>query len=103
MFAIVEMGGKQYKVEEDQIIRVEKISGNVGDRVALDRVLLISDGDSVYTGEEVPASASVEAEVVEQTRGQKIKVFKFKRRKGSRRQKGHRQYITKLKINRIEK
>ena len=101
MFAIVEMGGKQYKVEEDQVIKVEKVSGEVGDRIQIDRILLLSDGDTVYAGDTLPSGAAVEAEVLEQMRDRKIHVFKYKRRKGYRRKIGHRQNMTKLMIKSI--
>jgi len=103
MFAIVEMGGKQFKVEEDQIIQVEKIPGDRGDTISIDRILMLSDDDDIYVGKDVPATAHVTAEVLEQKRDQKIYVFKMKRRKSTRCKTGHRQYLTRIKIKEIEK
>lgn len=98
MFAVIETGGKQYKVAKDQIIKVEKLAGEAGDKIVLDRVLLIDDGKSVRLGAPLVTGVNVSAEIVEQTRGDKIIVFKKNRRKNYRRKRGHRQLLTALRI-----
>jgi large subunit ribosomal protein L21 len=101
MFAVIKTGGKQYKVAPGDIIRVEKLAGDVGRPVALDQVLMIGDGKGIAVGTPVIEGASVSAEVLGQTRGEKIIVFKKKRRKGYRRTQGHRQDLTVLRITDI--
>jgi len=98
MFAVIETGGKQYKVAKDDVIRIEKVSGEAGDKVTLDRVLLLGDEKSTKIGTPLINGVSVSAEIVEQTRGDKVIVFKKKRRKKYRRTQGHRQDLTVLKI-----
>ncbi len=85
MYAVVTSGGKQYKVEEGEILRVERIPGDVGSTVTFDLVLMISDGDTVSIGQPVLDDASVEGHIVEQGKSKKIIVFKYKRRKRYRR------------------
>lgn len=96
MYAIVETGGKQYKVSVDEQINVEKLEANVGDKVNL-KVLMVVDGDKVKAGDAVKKSV-VEAEVVEHGKDKKIVVFKYKAKKNYRRTQGHRQPYTTLKI-----
>jgi large subunit ribosomal protein L21 len=100
MFAVIRTGGKQYRVAPNDIIKVEKIAGKPGEIVELSEVLLLG-GDSPKTGSPTIAGALVAAEVLEQTRGDKVIVFKKKRRKGYRRKKGHRQDLTALRITEI--
>lgn len=102
MFAVVKTGGKQYKVEKDTIIRVEKLDAEAGKKVELDNVLMISDGKSAKIGSPILQGAKVIAEVLEQTRNEKIVVFKKKRRKNYRRKLGHRQHMTVLKVSDIK-
>ena len=101
MFAVVETGGKQYKVEVGQYVEVEKLENNVGDKINLN-VLLLSDGENVETGNPYVDGCTVEAEVVEHGKGDKIVVFKYKPKKNYRRKQGHRQPYTKLKITAIK-
>ncbi len=101
MYAVVAAGGKQYKVEEGDVLRIEKVSGDVGDSVTFDKVLLVADGDTLNVGQPVVESASVDARIVEQDRAKKIIVFKYKRRKRYRRTQGHRQDYTAVKIEKI--
>ncbi len=101
MFAIVKTGGKQYRVTENNVIRVEKLDLEAGAKVALDQVLMISDGKKTTVGLPVVKGAKVEATVLEQMRDRKVIVFKKKRRHNYRRKKGHRQHLTVLKINKI--
>ena len=102
MYAVMTSGGKQYKVEEGEILRVEKIPGDVGSSVTFDEVLMISDGDDVNIGQPVLDDASVEGHIVEQGKAKKIIVFKYKRRKRYRRKQGHRQQFTAVKIDSIK-
>lgn len=96
MYAVVETGGKQYKVSVDELVNVEKLEANVGDKVSL-KVLMIVDGDSVKAGDAASKSV-VEAEVVEHGKDKKLVVFKYKAKKNYRRTQGHRQPYTTLKI-----
>jgi len=97
MYAIVETGGKQYKVSENDTILVEKLPNVVGDKVKLDVLALVKDGE-ITNGNPVLAGAEVVAEVVEQGKADKITVFKYKAKKNYRRKQGHRQPYTALKI-----
>lgn len=101
MYAVVISGGKQYKVQEGDVLRVEKIPGNVGSSVVFDRVLMVAEGDEVNIGQPVLDDASVEGHIVEQGKAKKIIVFKYKRRKRYRRKQGHRQQFTAIKIDSI--
>src|SRR4029077_10755851 len=100
MFAVIRTGGKQYRVAPNDVIEIEKIAGNPGDIVELGEVLLLG-GDEPKAGKPLISGALVAAEVVEQGRGEKIIVFKKKRRKGYRRTKGHRQLLTTIRITEI--
>jgi large subunit ribosomal protein L21 len=100
MYAIVATGGKQYKVQEGDTIEVEKLVGEAGTAVELD-VVFISDGSKITTDEKTLAKAKVHAEIVEHFKGEKALVFKFKKRKGYKRLRGHRQDLTKLLITAI--
>ena len=100
MYAIIESGGKQFRVEEGGKIRVEKLGDAVGSEVVIDKVLMIGGG-SFVVGSPYVADAKVAAEVVEHGRGEKIIVFKKRRRQDSRRTQGHRQDFTTLKIKSI--
>ena len=102
MYAVVSSGGKQYKVQEGETLRVEKLKGEVGSEVSFDRVLLYSDGDKVTIGQPVVENVAVRGHIVEQGRAGKIIVFKFKRRKRYRKKQGHRQDYTAVKIDSIE-
>jgi large subunit ribosomal protein L21 len=101
MYAVVQTGGKQYKVEPGGTIEVERLPAEVGTTVELDRVLLIGEGDSVEVGSPTVAGARVLAEVVGQEKGDKIIVFRYKRKVRYRRKTGHRQRLTRLLIKEI--
>ena len=101
MFAVVKTGGKQYRVAKDDVIRVEKLAAEPGEKVALHDVLLIDEDGTKTVGAPVIEGAAVEAEVVDQARDKKVIVFKKKRRQNYRRKKGHRQHLTVLKITDI--
>lgn len=100
MYAIVEAGGQQFRVEEGGKIRVDFLSSEVGSEVVLDKVLLLG-GDKFAVGKPYVDGASVKAEVMDHVKGEKVVVFKKWRRNDSRRTKGHRQCYTTLKINSI--
>jgi large subunit ribosomal protein L21 len=101
MYAVVNTGGKQYKVQQGEVLRVEKLSGDVGSSVTFDRVLMFSDGENVSIGQPLLDGVSVEGHIVEQGKAKKIIVFKYKRRKRFRRKKGHRQEFTAIQIDSI--
>ena len=101
MYAVIRTGGKQYKVAEDDVIKVEKLAGEAGDSVEFNEVLMIGGTDAPKIGTPLVDGAMVAGEVVEQTRGDKIIVFKKKRRQGYRRKKGHRQLLTSVRITGI--
>jgi len=102
MYAVVNSGGKQYKVQQGEVLRVEKISGDVGSPVTFDRVLMFSDGENVRIGQPLLDSVAVEGHIVEQAKAKKIIVFKYKRRKRFRRKNGHRQEFTAVLIDSIQ-
>lgn len=102
MFAIIETGGKQYRVATDEKIIVEKLAGEVGSKITLDKVLLINNGTEVSFGSPVIAGAKVEAEILKNFKDDKIIIFKKRRRQNSRRKSGHRQSQTLLKITAIK-
>jgi len=102
MYAVIQTGGKQYKVMPGEEVRVEKMDGKVGDEVYFDDVLLVSQEDKVTVGSPVLENARVVAKITRHGRGPKIVVFKYKRRKGYRKKQGHRQDFTGVKITEIE-
>ncbi|MEW6670878.1 MAG: 50S ribosomal protein L21 [Thermodesulfobacteriota bacterium] len=101
MYAVLTTGGKQYKVEEGDVLRIEKISGEVGAAVSFDKVLMFSDGEKVQVGTPLLEGVAVSGRIVEQDKSRKILVFKSKRRKNYRRKAGHRQPYTAIKIDSI--
>ncbi len=102
MYAIIQTGGKQYRVAPGDVLRVERLPGQRGDEVNLDQVLLVtSDGGEVKVGTPLVANASVKGQILRQGKAKKILVFKKKRRKGYRRRQGHRQLVTALQIQEI--
>lgn len=101
MYAVIKTGGKQYRVSEGDILRVEKLDAEQGAAIEFDQVLLVSDGDDVKIGAPVLDGSKVIAEVVETGKGDKVRIVKFKRRQNYRRMKGHRQPYTEVKITGI--
>ena len=101
-YAVVRTGGKQYRVSEGDLVKVEKLDGAVGDTVTLGDVLFVGGNGEVKIGSPLISNAKVTGQIVGQTRAKKILVFKKKRRKSYSRQRGHRQYQTTLKITAIE-
>lgn len=102
MYAIFRALGKQFKAEKGKTIKVPRMDAEPGSKVTFDEVLLTSDGDKVKAGAPLVKGASVEAEVVGETKGEKIYVFKFKRRKNYRRKTGHRAKFTEIKITDVK-
>jgi len=102
LFAIVQTGGKQYRVSPGDILRVERLPGERGDEVLLEQVLLVADAEAIQVGQPLVAGARVLSEIVRQGKGKKIIVFKKKRRKKYRRKQGHRQLYTALEIKDIQ-
>ncbi len=102
MYAVIKTGGKQYRVTPGEQLQVEKISGEVGDAVTFDQVLLTSDGEAVQVGRPFVENAKVVGRIARHDKGRKIVVFKYKRRKNYRRKRGHRQPFTLIQIENIE-
>ncbi|KLV02448.1 50S ribosomal protein L21 [Photobacterium sp. MCCC 1A19761] len=101
MYAVFQSGGKQHRVSEGQTIRLEKLDAETGASVEFDSVLLVANGEEVTVGAPFVAGGKVTAEVVTHGRGDKVKIVKFRRRKHSRKQMGHRQWFTEVKITGI--
>jgi large subunit ribosomal protein L21 len=101
MYAVVKTGGKEYRISQGDIIRVEKFGGNVGDKVTLKDVLMVSQEGQVQLGTPRLTHAVVTGEIVQQVKGKKVLTYKMKKRKNYRRFKGHRQTYVYLKINDI--
>ncbi len=102
MYAVIVTGGKQYKVAEGEILKVEKLEDATGETETFDRVLLIGNGDDVKFGAPVVDGAKVVAEVVSQGRHDKVTIIKFRRRKHHMKRQGHRQWFTEIKITGIQ-
>lgn len=101
MYAIIETGGKQYKVQEGDVVFVEKLVAEAGSAFTFDKVLTVADGEKVTFGAPVVAGASVSAKIMSHGKEKKIIVFKFKAKKGFRKKQGHRQPYTKVQIEKI--
>lgn len=101
MHAVFETGGKQYRAKEGDVLRVEKLDVDAGGAIDFDKVLLVSDGETIKIGTPYVAGGKVSASVQAQGRGDKVSIVKFRRRKHSRKQMGHRQAFTELKITGI--
>jgi large subunit ribosomal protein L21 len=102
MYAVITTGGKQYKVSPGDVVRVETLDAKKGDMIEIKEVYMIADGDKVSVGKPTLASASVTAEVMGDGRGEKLLIFKHRRRKGFRRTNGHRQNFTSIKVKEIK-
>lgn len=101
MYAVIREGGKQFKVQEGDIIKVPKRSEKEGKKITIKDVLMISDDESIKIGNPIIKNAKVEAKVLEHNKDKKIIVFKYKRKKGYRRKLGHRQQFTRIEIGKI--
>ena len=102
MFAVIKAQGKQFKVAQGDLLTIDRLAGETGKKVALGEVLMLVDGAKATVGKPLVSGAKVEAEIVEQLRGDKIKVFKKRRRKNYHRTRGHRQDLTTVKITAIK-
>lgn len=102
MYAIMETGGKQYRVREGDVLRIEKLEGEPGQELVFDKILLVGNGEGVRVGTPFLDDVRIRAEILAQRRGRKILVFKFKRRKDYRKKQGHRQDYTGIRIKAIE-
>ena len=102
MYAVIRSGGKQYRAEVGQTVDVDRLTNDVGESIDLDDVLLVVDGENTAIGQPRVEGASVMATVVEQFRGKKIIVYKYRQRTSYRRKQGHRQYYTRLRIDDIK-
>ena len=102
MYAVIESGGKQHRVEEGEVLQLEKLEAATGDKVKFDKILLVGEGESVKIGMPYVEGSQVEAEVLKQGRGDKIKIIKFNRRKHYKKTQGQRQLFTEVKITGIK-
>ena len=100
-YAVIKTGGKQYRVIEGQTLLIERLPDDVGATVALQPLLLAGDGDPVFEGDGLASASVVEAEIVAHERGPKLRVFKFKPKRGYKRRTGHRQELTRIRITSI--
>lgn len=101
MYAVIKTGGKQYRVAQDDVIAIEKLAGDSGSTIEFTDVMLVGEGGNAKVGTPFVSGAKVTAELVEQTRGPKVIAFKKRRRQNSKRKKGHRQHLTKVRITGI--
>ncbi len=101
MFAIIESGGKQYKVASGQKLRVERLKEAVGSQIVINKVLLHSDGDNVNVGTPLVEGATVKAKILSHGKSDKVRIFKLRRRKNSKKQQGHRQGYSEIEIEAI--
>lgn len=101
MFAVFKSGGKQHKVAEGDVVKLEKLEAETGSTIEFDQVLMVANGDDIKVGEPLVPGGKITAEVVAHGRGAKIRIVKFRRRKHYRKQAGHRQWYTQVKITGI--
>ncbi|MGL4396289.1 MAG: 50S ribosomal protein L21 [Hyphomicrobium sp.] len=101
MYAVIKTGGKQYRVAKDDVLEIERLPGEAGTTIEFNEVLLVGSGAGVKVGTPIVAGAKVTGELVEQSRGPKLIAFKKRRRKNSRRKKGHRQDLSTIRITNI--
>ncbi len=101
MYAVIKTGGKQYRVAQGETLKIESVAGDVGSAITLDKVLMVGEGDKVSVGKPLLNGASVKATIVAHGRGEKIKIFKMKRRKHYQKHQGHRQNYTEIRIDGI--
>ena len=102
MYAVIKTGGKQYRVQQDDVLPIEKLEAEVGDTVTFDQVMMVGKGDKITLGAPTVKGATVTAEVMDQKRTRKILVFRRRRRKNFRRTNGHRQHQTVVKVTGIK-
>ena len=101
MYAVIKTGGKQYRVASGETLKIETIPGEVGSPVVLDKVLMVADGDKLSVGKPLLDGASVKATIVSHGRGDKVRIFKMRRRKHYQKHQGHRQNFTEIRIDGI--
>jgi large subunit ribosomal protein L21 len=101
MYAVIKTGGKQYRVTTGEKIKIEQIPADVGSQITLDQVLMVGEGESVKVGNPLVSGAKVTATVVSHGRGQKVRIFKLRRRKHYQRTQGHRQNYTEIRVDTI--
>jgi large subunit ribosomal protein L21 len=101
MYAVIKTGGKQYRVTKGETLKIETVAGDVGSAITLDKVLMVGDGDKVSVGKPLLNGAAVKATIVSHGRGDKVKIFKMKRRKHYQKHQGHRQNYTEIRIDGI--
>ena len=101
MYAVIESGGKQHRVEEGEVLRLEKLEVATGESIDFDKVLMVANSDDIKVGSPYVKGGKVSAEVVNHGRGEKVRIIKFNRRKHHRKQMGHRQWFTEVKITGI--
>ena len=102
MYAVIESGGKQHRVKEGEVLRLERLPADAGETVKFDKILMLGEGESVKIGTPYIEGGEVSAEVLKQGRGEKVSIIKFNRRKHYRKQQGHRQWFTEVKITGIK-
>ncbi len=102
MYAIVNINGVQQKVTPDAVLEVPRLAGEPGSKLTFDQVLVFADGDRIAVGQPTVKGAKVTAEVIEHLRGEKLRIFKFKRRREYRRRRGHRDELTRIKVSAIQ-
>lgn len=101
MYAIVNINGIQTRVTPDEVLQVHRLTGEPGEKLTFDKVLLVADGDKIAVGQPHVKGASMTAEVLEHLRGKKLRIFKFKRRRAYRKRRGHRDELTKIRVTGI--
>ncbi|KPK33900.1 MAG: 50S ribosomal protein L21 [Betaproteobacteria bacterium SG8_40] len=101
MYAVIKTGGKQYRVSSGEKIKVEQLAADVGSQITIDKVLMVADGDKVSIGKPLVKGATVQATVVNHGRGDKVRIFKMRRRKHFKKQQGHRQNYTEIQVDQI--
>ncbi len=101
MYAVIKTGGKQYRISQGETLKIETVAGDVGSAIVLDKVLMIGNGDTISVGKPLLAGATVTATIVSNGRGDKIRIFKMRRRKHYQKHQGHRQNYTEIRIDGI--
>ena len=101
MYAVIKTGGKQYRVSQGETLKIETVAGDVGSAIVLDKVLMVADGDKLSFGKPLLAGATVSATIVSNSRRDKVKIFKMRRRKHYQKHQGHRQNYTEIRIDGI--
>ena len=101
MYAVIKTGGKQYRVSSGEKVKVEQLAADIGSQITIDQVLMVADGDKISIGKPLVDGAKVQATVVNHGRGDKVKIFKLRRRKHFKKQQGHRQNYTEIQVDQI--